>query len=52
MNIPAELVIVANTCDMMGLTHEADVLTDIARRLIQEEQLKQPENVQQFPGIE
>jgi hypothetical protein len=37
MNIPAELVMVANTCDMYGLRHEADVLTEIARHLIQQQ---------------
>ena len=29
---------VANTCDMYGLRHEADVLTEIARHLIQQQQ--------------
>jgi len=34
MNIPAELVSIANTCDMNGLIHEADMLTEIARILM------------------
>lgn len=34
MNIPAELVDIANTCDMHGLRGEADLLTEIARTLM------------------
>jgi len=34
MNIPAELVSIANTCDMNGLINEADMLTEIARILM------------------
>lgn len=34
MNIPAELVNIANTCDMFGMREEADTLTEIARNLM------------------
>lgn len=41
MNIPHELVIIANTCDMHKLHEEADMLTHIAQILMQEEKSKQ-----------
>jgi hypothetical protein len=40
MNIPHELVIIANTCDMHELHEEADMLTHIAQILMQEERSK------------
>jgi hypothetical protein len=40
MNIPHELVIIANTCDMHDLHDEADMLTQIAQILMQEERSK------------
>jgi hypothetical protein len=44
MNIPAELVDIANTCDMHGLRPEADMLTEIARSLMSPGKEAQPAN--------
>lgn len=47
MNIPAELVMVANQCDINGLREEADILTNIAKVLMSQDsgnqQIEQPQ---------
>lgn len=47
MNIPAQLVEVANTIDQFGFRTEADILTNIASHLINQERVKKtvPQNM-------
>jgi len=43
MNIPEELVEIANQCDLYGLRHEADVLTHIAKMIMESNNVPQQE---------
>lgn len=52
MNIPAELVMIANECDLQGLNKEADILTDVARKLLDKQDASRMNNDWQISAEE